>query len=61
MTVNVSRDWRGVKHRLGEYSTADLALVLANVEVAREQMSHFAQAVTAELERRSNGSGSSAA
>jgi hypothetical protein len=61
MTAKVRRDWRGVKHRLGEYSTADLAVVLANVEVAREQISHFAEAVAAELARRESGSGSPAA
>lgn len=52
MTVRTSRDWRGIKHHLGEYSTDELINLLNNAELTRVQVTTFAARVATELSRR---------
>lgn len=52
MSYRSTRDWRGIKHQLGEYSTDDLLRLIKNAEHTREQMRDFTDHVVAELARR---------
>jgi hypothetical protein len=49
MTIRTSRDWRGIKHKLSEYSTHELASILNNAEHTRAQLDSFIGNVAAEL------------
>lgn len=55
MTVRTTRDWRGIKHQLSEYSTAELIGLLNNAEFTREHVTTFAAQVACELSRRGFG------
>ena len=52
MVPRSTRDWRGIKHHLGDYSTDDLVNLIDNAERTVEQIAEFAARVAAELARR---------
>ena len=52
MITHSTRDWRGIKHQLGHYSTADLLNLMHNAELTNKQIDDFAARVAAELSRR---------
>jgi hypothetical protein len=61
MAVRTSRDWRGVKHRLSEYSALELVSVMANARQTRAQLDDFMDKVVAELATRNGPPGATAA
>jgi hypothetical protein len=54
MTTRPTLDRRDMKHQLSEYTTLELASVLAHAENNRRQMDRFVESITAELTRRRN-------
>jgi|SRR5215211_4873283 hypothetical protein len=52
MTTNSTLDQRETKHKLSEYTTAELVSVLAHAENSRRQLDRFLESITAELARR---------
>lgn len=52
MSYRSTRDWRGIKHHLGQYSVDDLQALLKNAEAARDQLTDFVTRVTVELAAR---------
>lgn len=56
MGTRTSRDWRGIKHRLGQYSTEDLRVLLKNAELTQANIVSFAAQVATELGRRETSS-----
>ena len=54
MTIKPTLDRRDIEHQLSEYTTLELASVLAHAENNRRQMDRFVENITAELTRRGN-------
>lgn len=52
MTLRSIRDWRGIKHHLGDCSCDDLVNLISSAEHTGEQIAEFAARVAAELARR---------
>jgi hypothetical protein len=55
MTIKPTLDRRDMKHQLSEYTTLELASVLAHAENNRRQLDRFVDSIAAELTRRGNG------
>ena len=54
MTIKSTLDPKDIKHTLSEYTTWELASVLAHAENNRRQMARFVESINAELTRRGN-------
>jgi hypothetical protein len=54
MSINLSLERGGIKHKLSEYPTLELVSVLTHVEDSRRQIDRFVESITAELTRRGN-------
>jgi hypothetical protein len=52
MTVRVTRDWRGVKYKVSECSSEELAHLLAIAQHTHDEVSRFVQQIKRELESR---------
>lgn len=49
MTIRTSRDWRGIKHQLSEYSIPELVSVIENAQQTRAQLDDFIGKAASEL------------
>jgi hypothetical protein len=49
MTIRVTRDWRGIKHKVSECSTDELQVLRTNAQQTSEQVARFTAEIDAEL------------
>jgi hypothetical protein len=55
--TKISAAHRGIRQELAEYTTVELAAVLAHAQNSRRQMDRFVERITAELSRRDKNPG----
>ncbi len=55
MAVRVTRDWRGVKYKISECSSDELASVLANAQRTQSELERFLRLINGELVERGAG------